>query len=143
MSGDHEGTVYRSAAKVALTTPGVVVIGGAVPLLAALLDVLVTDGLTWVYGLPLVLASGYCAWEARADARRTALVVPPITTLLASVLAALMTDGFSGVTAFGLSVFRVLAGQAAPMLLAAEVLAAVVVYYRSRKERPTRAAPRP
>lgn len=136
MTGEPEGTVYRAAGKVALTTPGVIVIGGAVPLLAALLDVLVTDHLTWVYGIPLVLASIYCAWEARPAARRTALVVPPITTLLASVLVALVADGFDGLAAFGLNVFRVLAGQAAPMLVAAEALAGAVVLYRSRKGGP-------
>lgn len=143
MSEEPEGTVYRAHSRVALTSPGVCVIGTAVPLLAGVLSVLVSDTLTWVFGVPLVLVSGYCAWEARPDARHTALVVPPIAALLAVLLAVLMTDGYGGALDFALSTFRVLAGKIAPMLLLAEVVAGVIVYVRRRQDRAVSPGERP
>lgn len=139
MSDAPEGTVYRARSRVALTAPGVAVIGTAVPLLAGVLSVLVTGGLSWLFGVPLVLVAGYCAWEARPDARLVSLVVPPIVTLLTALLTVLMTDGYGGVLTFSLNVFRVLAGQAAPMLVLAEVLSGALVLLRRRGERPVSA----
>lgn len=143
MSHDADGTVYRARPRVALTTAGVVVIGTAVPLLAGVVDALVSGGLGWLFGVPLVLASVYCAWEARPDARRAALVVPPIATLVAVLLAVLVTEGLDSPARFGLNVFRVLAGQAAPMLVLAEALALVAVLVRRRRDPTVSAVPLP
>lgn len=135
--------MYRARSRVALTTPGVSVIGTAVPLLAGVLSVLVTDGLGWLFGVPLVAVSVYCAWEARPDARGATLVVPPIATLVTVLLAVAMTDGFGDFMTFSLNVFRVLAGQAAPMLVLAELLTAVVVVVRRRQDRGVTPAAKP
>jgi hypothetical protein len=143
MSHDADGTVYRARPRVALTSPGVVIIGTAVPLLAGVVDALVTGGLGWLFGVPLVLSSVYCAWEARPDARRAALVVPPIVTLGTVLLAVLITEGPDSPAAFALNVFRVLAGQAAPMLVLAEGLALAAVLVRRRGDPPVSPALRP
>ena len=58
-----------------------------------------------------------CAREAGPDARRVALVVPPLATLLTVVVPVLVTDGWGSFLGFGLNVFRLPARQAAPMLL--------------------------
>jgi hypothetical protein len=143
MSPDADGTVYRAQSRVALTTPGVAVIGTALPLLAGVVDGLVSDGLGWLFGVPLVLVSVYCAWEARPDARRAALVVPPLATLLTVLVVVLVTNGFGGSMKFGVNVFRVLAGQAAPWLVLAEVLVAAVVVVRHRRDKGVSPAARP
>ena len=143
MSSEPDATVYRARPRVALTSPGVAVIGTAIPLLAGVIDALVTGGLGWLFGVPLVLVAVYCAWEARPDAYRTALVVPPIATLLTVLVVVIVTEGFDRLPNVALNVFRVLAGQAAPMLLLAESLAVVVVLVRRRQSRKVTPAQRP
>jgi hypothetical protein len=81
-----EGRVYRSKRRPGLTSAGVAVIGAAISLVAALLSVLVSDTLNWVFTVPFILVSGYCAWEVRADRMRAALVMPPLVMLAVVVM---------------------------------------------------------
>jgi uncharacterized membrane protein YfcA len=112
--------------------PGVVVLGSGLPLLAAVLDALLGDGLSWLFGVALVLSTAYCAWEARPEAARAVMVTPPLVTLFAALVATLLDEGWTGALTFPMNVFRVLAGQVAPMLLLAEVVAAALVWWRRR-----------
>jgi hypothetical protein len=143
MSAEPEGTVYRARSRVALTTPGVAILGTALPLVAAVVSALVADRLTWVFGLPLVLVAVYCAWEARPDARAAAWVVPPLSALLASVVAVLIFDGYGSGRMFLVNLFRVLAGQVAPMLVLAEAGVVAVLLYRRWRDRPVTGVARP
>lgn len=144
MSADTpEGTVYRARSRVALTTPGVAILGTALPLVTGVVSALVSDRITWVFGVPLVLVAAYCAWEARPDARQAALVVPPLATLLTVIVAVLIFDGFGGTRVFAVNLFRVLAGQAAPMLVLAEVVVVAILLVRRWRERPVTGSARP
>jgi hypothetical protein len=128
---------------VALTTPGVAVLGTALPLVAGVVSALVAGRITWVFGVPLVVVAAYCAWEARPDARPATLVVPPLATLLTAVVGVLIFDGFGGIRVFAVNLFRVLAGQAAPMLVLAEVVVLAILGLRRWRERPVSRPARP
>ncbi len=145
VSAEPEGTVYRSRSRsrVALTTPGVAILGTALPLVAGVVSALVSGRITWVFGVPLVLVAAYCAWEARPDARPASLVVPPLATLLTVVVAVLIFDGFGAIRVFAVNLFSVLAGQAAPMLVLAEVIVVLILVLRRWRERPVTGSARP
>jgi hypothetical protein len=107
----------------------VAVISTATTLVFGVLSSVVTGGLGWLFGIPLVLVTAYCAWEVREGDRRSALVAPPLTLLVVAVVSTLLADGWAGVLQLAASVFSVLV-NAAPMLVLAEAGVVVTLVVR-------------
>ena len=126
---DDPGRVYRSKRRPGLTPPGVAVFGTAVGLVAALVSVLLTDGLGWIYSVPFVLVSGYCAWEVRRDSLRTALIMPPLVLLLVVLLTPWVNGDANGLRD-GIVHTLTLLTKLAPALLAAEGVSGAILAWR-------------
>jgi hypothetical protein len=129
-----EGTVYRARRRPGLTTPGVAVLCTAVGLVFGLISTVLTGGLGWLFGLPLALISGYCAWEVRESDRRAPVLAPPLTLLVVAVVASLVGDGWLGLTGLAVAVLATLVA-AAPMLVLAEVIVGGVLIARYVRRR--------
>jgi len=123
------GRVYRSKRRPGLTSAGVAVFGTAVGLVAALVSVLLTDGLGWIFAAPFVLVSTYCAWEVRRDSLRAALIMPPLVLLLV-VLLTPWVNGDAGGVRDGIVHTLTLLTKLAPALLAAEGVSGAILAWR-------------
>lgn len=124
-----EGKVYRSSGRPGLTSAGVAVLGTSISLVAALLSMLVTGSLSWVFGLPFVLISAYCAWEVRPDSMRTALVMPPLVMLLVAVAIPVVFGEVDGIRDGILRTLTTLT-KLAPILAVAVAAAAAILAWR-------------
>jgi len=124
------GRVYRAQGRPGLTTPGVAIIGTAVSLVAALLSVLVTDNLNWIFTVPFVLVSGYCAWEVRPDRMRSALIMPPLVMLLVVVVTPWVSGEAGGIRSGVLRSLTVLTKMAPPLTAAVAVTVAILAWRR-------------
>lgn len=122
-------TTYRARRRPGLTVAGVAVLSAATGLVAGVIATLVTGGLGWIFGVPFVLVAGYCAWEVRQTDRLAALVAPPLTLLVVTLVASLTSDGWAGITHLALAVVTALI-NAAPMLVMAEAVAGAVLLAR-------------
>ena len=109
----------------------------AVGLVFGLISTVLVGGLGWVFGIPLALISGYCAWEVRESDRRAPLLAPPLTLLIVAVISSIIGDGLSGLTALAVSVLTTLIA-AAPMLVVAEVVVIGVLVARHVRRRQQR-----
>lgn len=125
----EQGKVYRSKRRPGLTPLGVAVLGTAVSLLAALVSVLLTDGLGWIYSVPFVLVSAYCAWEVRRESLRAALIMPPLTLLLVVVLTPWVNGDANGLRD-GLVHTLTLLTKLAPTLVAAVGISGAILAWR-------------
>ena len=135
-----QGKVYRSRRRPGLTSPGVVVFSLAVALVAALISILVTDGLGWIYSVPFILVSAYCAAEVREDSRRTALVTPPLVMLAVALLTPWVTGDAESIRGSILRALTVLT-KMAPTLLAAVLISAAILWWRHWRARRSGAKP--
>ena len=61
-----------------LTAPGVVVVVGAVSLVAMLVDTFTGGGVGWLFGGLFILVSGYAALQVRRQDLVWAVIVPPL-----------------------------------------------------------------
>ena len=104
-------------------------IGTAVALVAALLSVLVTDTLGWVFTIPFILVSGYCAWEVRADRVRAALIMPPLVMLVVVLITPWVSGDANGIRS-GLLRSATILTKMAPPLTAAVALSAAILAWR-------------
>lgn len=123
------GTVYRSSRRPGLTSPGVAVIGSTVSVLAAILSMLITDGLGWVFGVPFVLVSAYCAWEVRRDSTRAALIMPPLVLLLVVVVVPAIFGDVSSLRDAVTETLKELT-KLAPMMFAAVGVSGAILAWR-------------
>jgi len=128
------GRVYRSQRRPGLTALGVAIIGGAVSLVSALLNVLITDSLGWLFAVPFVLISGYCAAEVRQDRLRSALIMPPLVLLLVTIVVPLVTGDVSSARGWVVHTATLLT-RTAPELVAAVALAAGILAWRRWRSR--------
>ena len=126
----ESGTVYRSKRRPGLTGPGVAVIGTTISCVAALLSVLVTDTLGWVFTIPFILVSGYCAWEVRAERVRAALVMPPLVMLLVVVMVPWVSGDADGLRSGFLRSVTILTKMAPPLTAAVALSAAILAWRR-------------
>jgi len=127
-------TTYRATRRPGLTTPGVAVLSTAVGLVFAVLSILFTGGLGWLFAVPFVLVSGYCAWEVRPSDQRAALLAPPLTLFVVAVVHTVFDHGLVGPRPLTSGVVTVLA-SAAPMLVAAVALSAALLLFRHLRAR--------
>ena len=123
------GRVYRSKRRPGLTPLGVAVLGLAVSLVAALVSVLVTDKLGWIFWIPFVLVSAYCAWEVRNESLRAALIMPPLVLLVVTLITPWVSGDADGLRD-GLFRTLTLLTRAAPALAAAVVAAGGILAWR-------------
>jgi len=121
-------TTYRARRRPGLTIAGVAVLSAATGLVAGVIATLVSGGLGWIFGVPFVLAAGYCAWEVREADRLASVIAPPLTLLAVTVIASL-TSGWAGITHLALAVVTSLI-NAAPMLVTAELVVGAVLLSR-------------
>lgn len=126
---DPVGRVYRSTGRPGLTPAGVAVIGTAISLVAAIVSMLLNDSIGWIFGVPFVLVSAYCAWEVRPDSLRSALVMPPLVLLLVAVVIPVVFGEVSDVRDGVLRMLTVLT-KLAPMLFIAVGASGVIVAWR-------------
>jgi hypothetical protein len=131
---DPEGRLVRSKARPGLTGIGVGVLGTAVGIVASILSELITDGLGWMFAVPFVLVSIYCAVEVASNSLRSAVVMPPLVTFVVALINPIWgtTAGIRGWTVKTLTTLTTLA----PTMVIATVAAAAIVgwrYWRSRQ----------
>lgn len=131
---EPEGRLVRAKGRPGLTGVGVGVLGSAVAVVASILSELITDGLGWMFAVPFVLVSAYCAFEVAQNSLRSAIVMPPIVTLLVALINPIWgnTSGVRGWTVKTLTTLTTLA----PTMVIATVVAAAIVgwrYWRTRR----------
>lgn len=124
------GQVYRSASRPGLSPAGVAVLGIAISLVGALVSMLVKDSLSWIFGVPFVLVSAYCAWEVRPDSMRSALVMPPLVMLLVAMTIPVVFGEVDGVRDGVLRTLTTLTKLAPILMTALAVVAAILAWRR-------------
>ncbi len=125
---EPQGRLVRSTARPGLSSTGVAVLGGAIGLVASILAELLTGGLGWVFGVPFVLVSAYCAAEVAPKSMRSAIVMPPLVALLVAAVNPLWSET-SGIRGWLIKTLTTLTTMA-PTLLVATGLAAAIVGFR-------------
>jgi hypothetical protein len=115
-----------------LTGVGVGVLGTGVALVAAIVSELVTDGLGWMFAVPFVLVSAYCAYEVAPNALRSAVVMPPLVTFLVAVIDPVWGNT-AGLRGWVVKTLTTLTTLAPTMVMATAVAGAIVGwrYWRS------------
>jgi len=131
---ENEGRLVRAQARPGLTGTGVAVLVTAVGLVASIVSELITDGLGWMFAIPFVLVSIYCALEVASNSLRSAVVMPPLVIFLVAVINPIWgtTAGIRGWTVKTLTTLTTLA----PTMVIATVAAAAIVgwrYWRARQ----------
>ncbi len=114
---EPQGRLVRSTARPGLSSTGVAVLGGAVSLVASILAELLTGGLGWVFGVPFVLVSAYCAAEVAPKSMRSAIVMPPLVALLVAVVNPVWSET-SGIRGWLIKTLTTLTTMAPTLLLA-------------------------
>lgn len=134
VSPEPEGRLVRAASRPGLTGVGVGVLGTAVGVVAAIVSELLTDGLGWVFAVPFVLVSAYCAAEVSPQSLRSAVVMPPLVTLLVALIDPIWGNT-SGIRSWAGKTLITLTTLAPTLVLATGVAAAIVGwrYWRSRR----------
>jgi hypothetical protein len=107
----------------------VAVFGTAVGLVFALVSVLLTEGLGWIFSVPFVLVSAYCAWEVRRDSLLAALIMPPLVLLLIVLLTPWVNGDADGLRD-GVVHTLTLLTKLAPTLLAAVGVSGAILAWR-------------
>lgn len=130
-----EGRLVRSSSRPGLSSTGVAVLGTAVGLVASILAELLTGGLGWLFGVPFVLVSAYCAVEVSPRAMRSAIVMPPLVTLLVAAVNPLWSGDTSGIRGWMIKTLTTLTTMAPTLLMATGVAAVIVVvrYWRAKR----------
>jgi Domain of unknown function (DUF6542) len=100
-----------------------------VSVVAALISVLVTDGLGLVFIVPFVLVSGYCAAEVRPDRMRSALTMPPLALLLVVIITPWVAGDATGLRS-GFFRSTTTLTKLAPALVTAVVVVALILGWR-------------
>ena len=119
-----------------LRARGVLVIVFGVALLTGLADVLLGAGLGWIWGLGLVLASGYAALRVRVGDGTFAITAPAIAALASVVTVAQLDTGGSAGSLLDRAVVAFFSlGDNWPWILGATALAGVLVAVRTRRAR--------
>ena len=132
---EPQGRLVRSTSRPGLSSTGVAVLGGAIALVASILAELLTGGLGWVFGVPFVLVSAYCAAEVAPRSMRSAIVMPPLAALLVAAVNPLWSGETSGIRGWLIKMLTTLTTMA-PTLLAATGVAALIVgirYWRAKR----------
>jgi hypothetical protein len=132
---EPQGRLVRSTARPGLSGTGVGVLGGAIGLVASILAELLTGGLGWVFGVPFVLVSAYCAAEVTPRSMRSAIVMPPLVALLVAAVNPLWSGETSGIRGWLIKTLTTLTTMA-PTLVAATGVAALIVgvrYWRAKR----------
>ncbi|HVQ17968.1 MAG TPA: DUF6542 domain-containing protein [Actinomycetes bacterium] len=127
--GQDTGRVYQSRRTPGLTPAGVAVIGTAVTLVAGVVSALVTDGLGWLFSVPFILVSAYCATEVQRGHFRSALVMPPLALLLVALIVPWINGEADGLRGWALRTLTELA-KAAPALTAALIVSGAILAWR-------------
>jgi hypothetical protein len=137
-SPEPEGRLVRSKARPGLTGVGVALLGTAVAVVASILSELITDGLGWMFAIPFIVISVYCAIEVSPSSMRSAIVMPPLVTFLVAVTNPIWgnTVGIRGWIVKTLTTLTTLA----PTMVIATAAAAAIVAWRYWRARPTRPA---
>jgi hypothetical protein len=124
----------RSTSRPGLSGTGVAVLGGAISLVASILAELLTGGLGWVFSIPFILVSAYCAVEVAPKSMRSAVVMPPLVALLVAAVNPLWSET-SGIRGWLIKTLTTLTTMA-PTLLVATGVAAIIVgvrYWRAKR----------
>lgn len=126
--------MVRAKGRPGLTGVGVGVLGTAVAVVASILSELITDGLGWMFAIPFVLVSAYCAFEVAQNSLRSAIVMPPIVTLLVALINPIWGNT-SGVRGWTIKTLTTLTTLAPTMVVATGVAAAIVAWRHWRTRR--------
>jgi len=131
---EPQGRLVRSSSRPGLSGTGVAVLGGAIGLVASILAELLTGGLGWVFALPFIAVSAYCAAEVSPKAMRSAVVMPPLVALLVASVNPLWSD-LSGIRGWLIKMLTTLTTMAPTLLVATGVAAAIVGvrYWRAKR----------
>ena len=107
-------------------------LGAGVALVASILSELITDGLGWMFAIPFVLVSAYCAYEVAAASLRSAVVMPPLVTFLVAVVDPIWGNTV-GIRGWVVKTLTTLTTLAPTMVIATAVAGAIVGwrYWRS------------
>lgn len=111
-------------------------LGGAIGLVASIIAELLTDGLGWVFAVPFVLVSAYCAAEVAPGSYRSAVVMPPLVALLVAAINPLWSGDVSGVRSWLIKLLTTLTAMAPALVLATALAAAIVGFRYWRAKRP-------
>jgi hypothetical protein len=135
-AGDPEGRLVRSQSRPGLTGTGVAVLVTAVGLVASILSELLTEGLGWLFAIPFVLVSAYCAAEVSPSALRQAVIAPPLVALLVALTNPVWDGNTAGLRGWFVKTLTTLATMAPTLLLATGSAAAIVGwrYFRARRD---------
>lgn len=130
---EPEGRLVRSKSRPGLTGIGVGVLGTAVAVVAAILSELITDGLGWMFTIPFVLVSAYCAFEVAQNSLRSAVVMPPLVTFVVAAIDPIWGDP-AGIRGWVLKTLTTLTTLAPTMMVATAIAGAIVGWrhWRSR-----------
>ncbi|MFL6179902.1 MAG: DUF6542 domain-containing protein [Actinomycetes bacterium] len=134
---EPEGRLVRSQARPGLTGVGVAVLGTGVAVVAAILSELITDGLGWVFAVPFVFISGYCAYEVAQNSLRSALVMPPLVTFVVAAIDPIW-GSTAGIRGWMVKTLTTLTTLAPTMVIATAVAGAIVGWRYWRSSRPGR-----
>jgi hypothetical protein len=109
------------------------VLGTSVAVVAAILSELITDGLGWLFAIPFILVSSYCAAEVSRQSLRSAVVMPPLVTFVVAAVDPIW-GSTSGLRSWIAKTLTTLTTLAPTMMIATAVAAAIVGwrYWRSR-----------
>lgn len=116
----------RSTARPGLSGTGVAVLGGSIGLVASILAELLSGGLGWVFGVPFVLVSAYCAAEVSPKAMRSAVVMPPLVALLVASINPMWSGETAGIRGWLIKMLTTLTTMAPTLLLATAMAAGIV-----------------
>jgi cytochrome c oxidase subunit IV len=72
------GPQVRTSSSPGLTAPGVLVVIGAVSLVAMLVDTFTGGGIGWLFGALFILVSAYAALQVRREDLVWAVILPPL-----------------------------------------------------------------
>jgi len=123
---EPQGRLVRSSARPGLSGTGVAVLGGAIGLVASILAELLTGGLGWVFAVPFILVSAYCAAEVSPKSMRSAVVMPPLVALLVAAVNPLWSGETSGIRGWLIKMLTSLTTLAPTLVVATGVAAAIV-----------------
>ncbi len=132
---EPQGRLVRSSARPGLSGTGVAVLGGAIGLVASILAELLTGGLGWVFAVPFILVSAYCAAEVSSKSMRSAVVMPPLVALLVAAVNPFWSGELPTIRGWFMKTLTTLTTLAPTLLVATGVAAAIVGvrYWRTKR----------
>ena len=131
-----EGSRASAPRGAGLGPAAVLLVVVVVTLVAGLIDVLIGAGLGWIWGVGMLVSSGYAAFAARRGDGTYAVTAPAIAALASVLTVAQLNLGASGGSLFDRAVVAFFAlGDHWTWIVGSTVIALVIVAVRARTRR--------